>query len=193
MSHRGPGSEPSQPGARAHGHAHAAPPAHGWKRAGVILAGCLAAVALLLGTIAGWRTLHDDDPQSQAAASAASSSGSAIPSAIEPSASEPSASVTSAAPSSTAAATASSASPRPTASKPSTTATKASAKPSVSRSSTHKASSTPSKSGPGRGDLDPHYASCKQVKAHGLGPYYRGNDPEYYWYADPDDDGINCD
>ncbi|HEY0135741.1 MAG TPA: DUF1524 domain-containing protein, partial [Nannocystis sp.] len=31
---------------------------------------------------------------------------------------------------------------------------------------------------------DPDYGSCKQVKAHGAGPYVRGRDPEYAYYDD---------
>lgn len=40
--------------------------------------------------------------------------------------------------------------------------------------------------------LDPRYATCAEVKAHGLGPYYRGQDVEYGWYRDQDNDGIVC-
>lgn len=39
---------------------------------------------------------------------------------------------------------------------------------------------------------DHRYATCKEAKAHGLGPYYRGIDPEYYWYKDADSDGVVC-
>ena len=39
---------------------------------------------------------------------------------------------------------------------------------------------------------DPHYSSCKQAKAAGYGPYYRGRDTEYPWYRDGDGDGIAC-
>ncbi len=39
---------------------------------------------------------------------------------------------------------------------------------------------------------DHRYATCAQAKAHGLGPYYRGVDPEYAWYRDADHDGIVC-
>jgi hypothetical protein len=30
------------------------------------------------------------------------------------------------------------------------------------------------------------------VVAAGLGPYYRGVDPEYDWYTDADGDGVVC-
>lgn len=41
-------------------------------------------------------------------------------------------------------------------------------------------------------DTDPRYGTCKAVKAHGYGPYHRGIDPEYSWYADNDNDGVVC-
>lgn len=40
--------------------------------------------------------------------------------------------------------------------------------------------------------VDHRYATCKEAKAHGLGPYYRGVDPEYAWYRDADHDGVVC-
>ncbi len=40
--------------------------------------------------------------------------------------------------------------------------------------------------------LDPDYGTCKEAKAHGAGPYYQGQDPEYSWYRDADSDGIVC-
>lgn len=39
---------------------------------------------------------------------------------------------------------------------------------------------------------DPRYSTCTEAKSHGFGPYYRGTDPEYYWYEDRDNDGIVC-
>lgn len=39
---------------------------------------------------------------------------------------------------------------------------------------------------------DPDYGTCKEAKAHGAGPYVRGQDPEYHWYRDADKDGIVC-
>jgi outer membrane biosynthesis protein TonB len=39
---------------------------------------------------------------------------------------------------------------------------------------------------------DPRYRTCAQAKAQGLGPYYRGVDPEYSWYQDRDGDGAVC-
>lgn len=40
--------------------------------------------------------------------------------------------------------------------------------------------------------LDPRFATCADAKANGYGPYYRGQDPEYAWYRDGDNDGIAC-
>ena len=42
------------------------------------------------------------------------------------------------------------------------------------------------------GSLDPRHGSCRQAIAAGLGPYVRGQDPEYDWYRDGDRDGIVC-
>lgn len=39
---------------------------------------------------------------------------------------------------------------------------------------------------------DPRFGTCKEAKANGYGPYYRGKDPEYDWYRDADSDGIVC-
>jgi len=38
---------------------------------------------------------------------------------------------------------------------------------------------------------DPRYGTCAEAKAHGYGPYSRG-DKEYDWYRDQDGDGITC-
>ena len=40
--------------------------------------------------------------------------------------------------------------------------------------------------------LDPRFDTCKEAKAHGYGPYVRGQDPEYAWYKDGDGDGTVC-
>lgn len=40
--------------------------------------------------------------------------------------------------------------------------------------------------------LDPRFPTCTEAKAAGYGPYRRGVDPEYYWYEDRDQDGIDC-
>jgi micrococcal nuclease len=39
---------------------------------------------------------------------------------------------------------------------------------------------------------DPQFGTCADAKAADYGPYYRGKDPEYYWYRDGDKDGIAC-
>lgn len=44
----------------------------------------------------------------------------------------------------------------------------------------------------GGGGADPRYSYCYEVVAAGLGPYYRGVDPEYDWYTDSDSDGVVC-
>jgi hypothetical protein len=40
--------------------------------------------------------------------------------------------------------------------------------------------------------LDPRFSTCAEANAHGYGPYYKGRDPEYYWYRDADHDGVDC-
>ena len=50
-------------------------------------------------------------------------------------------------------------------------------------------SEPPSPSGKG---TDPRFATCKEAKAAGYGPYVRGQDPEYDWYRDGDGDGTTC-
>jgi hypothetical protein len=40
--------------------------------------------------------------------------------------------------------------------------------------------------------LDPRYGTCKEAIAHGYGPYHQGQDPEYNWYIDRDNDGVVC-
>ncbi|MEI8057684.1 MAG: DUF1524 domain-containing protein [Actinomycetes bacterium] len=47
---------------------------------------------------------------------------------------------------------------------------------------------TPSK----KAGLDPDMGTCKAAKAAGYGPYYRGVNPEYYYYRDADGDGKVC-
>ncbi|XRQ08966.1 excalibur calcium-binding domain-containing protein [Actinomadura welshii] len=47
---------------------------------------------------------------------------------------------------------------------------------------------------PREGDdvLDPRFETCTEANANGYGPYYEGADPEYHWYIDADQDGIDC-
>ncbi|MBM7787072.1 excalibur calcium-binding domain-containing protein [Tenggerimyces flavus] len=42
-------------------------------------------------------------------------------------------------------------------------------------------------------DLDPKFRSCAEAKSHGYGSYRDGEDVEYGWYRDADEDGIVCD
>ncbi|MEN9922722.1 MAG: hypothetical protein RIS09_236 [Actinomycetota bacterium] len=51
---------------------------------------------------------------------------------------------------------------------------------------------TPSPTPTSDGTLDPRFTYCYEVIAAGYGPYYKGVDPEYYWYRDGDKDGIAC-
>lgn len=46
--------------------------------------------------------------------------------------------------------------------------------------------------GSNSGANDKRYDYCYQATAAGLGPYYRGVDPEYAWYRDSDGDGVVC-
>jgi hypothetical protein len=41
-------------------------------------------------------------------------------------------------------------------------------------------------------NLDPRFSYCYEANDAGYGPYYQGQDPEYYWYEDADNDGIDC-
>jgi hypothetical protein len=82
--------------------------------------------------------------------------------------------------------TPSSASRRPSTStppKPKTTT----ARPRTSTKAKTKTSSTAPRG------LDPQFSTCAKAKAAGYGPYYEGQDPEYAWYRDGDNDGIACD
>jgi hypothetical protein len=85
--------------------------------------------------------------------------------------------------------------PSPPSTTPRTTSGSPSAKPATATpkatSARPKASRTPTTTTPPV-VLDHRYSTCKEAKAHGLGPYYRGQDPEYYWYIDRDKDGIVC-
>ena len=38
---------------------------------------------------------------------------------------------------------------------------------------------------------DPRFATCREAKANGYGPYSRG-EPEYSWYDDRDQDDVVC-
>lgn len=44
----------------------------------------------------------------------------------------------------------------------------------------------------GGGDNDPRFSTCAEANDHGYGPYVQGEDPEYYWYIDRDNDGKVC-
>ncbi len=43
-----------------------------------------------------------------------------------------------------------------------------------------------------KGKLDPQFATCKAANAAGYGPYFKGTDPEFYWYRDANSDGKDC-
>ena len=45
---------------------------------------------------------------------------------------------------------------------------------------------------PAQPATDPRFGTCKEAKANGYGPYVRGQDPEYNWYRDGDNDGVVC-
>lgn len=51
---------------------------------------------------------------------------------------------------------------------------------------------TPSPSLSQDSESDPRYSTCTAAKSAGYGPYRIGINPEYYWYADKDADGIVC-
>lgn len=42
------------------------------------------------------------------------------------------------------------------------------------------------------GATDPQFSYCYEANDAGYGPYYSGQDPEYDWYDDNDNDGIVC-
>jgi hypothetical protein len=44
----------------------------------------------------------------------------------------------------------------------------------------------------GGGSNDPRNGTCAESKAHGYGPHVQGEDPEYYWYIDRNNDGDVC-
>lgn len=39
---------------------------------------------------------------------------------------------------------------------------------------------------------DPRFATCREAKSEGYGPYWYGIDEEYDWYMDRDSDGVVC-
>jgi hypothetical protein len=46
--------------------------------------------------------------------------------------------------------------------------------------------------GAGGGATDPRFEYCYQAQEAGYGPYYKGQDEEYHWYTDADNDGAVC-
>lgn len=42
------------------------------------------------------------------------------------------------------------------------------------------------------GGTDPRFSYCYEANDAGYGPYYQGQDPEYDWYDDADNDGEVC-
>lgn len=83
------------------------------------------------------------------------------------------------------------ASPTPTKSASPTPTKKATPKPSptATKKATPKPTPTPTKAVV---KTDKNYGTCKAAKAAGHGPYYQGQDPEYDWYDDRDNDGVVC-
>ena len=53
-------------------------------------------------------------------------------------------------------------------------------------------SSPSSSSSSSSASLDPRFSYCYEANANGYGPYTQGVDPEYYWYEDADNDGVDC-
>jgi hypothetical protein len=51
------------------------------------------------------------------------------------------------------------------------------------------AASVPTATG---GRLDPRFSYCYEANDAGYGTYVRGQDPEYDWYDDADNDGVVC-
>lgn len=51
---------------------------------------------------------------------------------------------------------------------------------------------TPTETDPPSTGNDPKFSTCGAANAAGYGPYYKGRDPEYYWYQDRDKDGVVC-
>jgi hypothetical protein len=45
---------------------------------------------------------------------------------------------------------------------------------------------------PSADTLDPWFRSCDEANSNGYGPYFRGQDLEYYWYWDRNGDGVVC-
>jgi hypothetical protein len=55
------------------------------------------------------------------------------------------------------------------------------------------ASTPPATNSPSAGSgTDPRFNYCYEANAAGYGPYFRGQDAEYYWYDDADNDGSVC-
>ena len=63
--------------------------------------------------------------------------------------------------------------------------------PSPSETPTPEPTETEPPSG-GGGNTDPRFTYCYEANDAGYGPYVEGQDPEYAWYDDADDDGIVC-
>ena len=45
---------------------------------------------------------------------------------------------------------------------------------------------------PAAPSTDPRFNYCYEANDAGYGPYFQGQDPEYYWYDDADNDGEVC-
>jgi hypothetical protein len=54
------------------------------------------------------------------------------------------------------------------------------------------ATSAPPSPSPTADTLDPRFPNCDEANEHGYGPYFRDEDPEYWWYQDRNGDGVVC-
>ena len=155
------------------------PAAESSEKRTMILSGV--AVVLLICLIAGiiGAALRADDTRHHAGAVTSTSPTSSTPPATAPAVPAPTTRPATPSPTTSAKPKPSPKGPSPTRPSPTSTTTKPSPRPTTT---------TP----PAGGGTDPRYRTCAEAKRRGYGPYYRGQDPEYAWYKDPDKDGVVC-